>query len=469
MTKPNFIFILADDLGYADLGCTGARLAPGNTHLTGGVSPHLDRLAHEGLLFSQGYANSPVCSPTRFALATGRYQYRLRGAAEEPLAGSAMGNPVLGLPPEHPTLPSLLRDAGYSTALIGKWHLGYLPHFGPLKSGYQTFFGPRAGGVDYFAHTARSGQHDLWEGDEHATCKGYLTDLLSARAVDFVRAQKNHPGKPDKPFFLSLHYTAPHWPWLTRDDEDESKRIDGSIAHLDGGNIATYQRMIHHMDEGIGHLMAALKETGADDNTLIVFTSDNGGERFSDNWPFIGQKMDLLEGGIRVPLLARWPARIKAAGSASSAGSGTAANLLTTTLHTATPAITMDWTATLLEAAGVAPHADYPLDGESLLPLFDNPQWRPARNLYWRMLYRKQRALLSGSGRWKYLRIEDHDYLFDLSTDARERANLAKRDPARLEAMRAEWEAWAATMPGIAPDAQFSLVYGEAQMPRPGH
>ena len=445
MSKPNFIFILADDLGYTDLGCLGARLAPTNTHLAGGVSPHLDRLAREGLMFSYGYSNSPVCSPTRFALATGRYQYRLRGAAEEPLAGNAVGNPVLGLPPEHPTLPSLLRDAGYATALIGKWHLGFLPHFGPLKSGYQTFFGPRAGGVDYFAHTARSGQHDLWEGDEHATCKGYLTDLLSARAVEFVHAQK------DKPFLLSLHYTAPHWPWLTRDDEDESKRINGSIAHLDGGNIATYQRMIHHMDEGIGQLLAALKQTGADDNTLIVFTSDNGGERFSDNWPFIGQKMDLLEGGIRVPLLARWPRRIKAGG------------------RTSTPAITMDWSATMLDAADVAPHADYPLDGVSLLPLLDDPLWRPARNLYWRMLYRRQRALLSGSGRWKYLRIEDHDYLFDLSNDARERANQARRDPARLETMRAAWEAWAATMPGIAPDAQFSLVYGEAQMPRPSH
>ena len=125
--RPNFIFILADDLGYADLGCGGAR----SSDLPGGVSPNLDRMAKEGLYFTQGYSNSPVCSPTRFALATGRYQYRLRGAAEEPLAGGAKGNPSLGLPPEHPTLPSLLRDAGYATALIGKWHLGYRPHFGP--------------------------------------------------------------------------------------------------------------------------------------------------------------------------------------------------------------------------------------------------------------------------------------------------------------------------------------------------
>ena len=439
MTRPNLIFILADDLGYADLGCGGAR----NSGLPGGVSPNLDRMAREGLLFTQGYANSPVCSPTRFALATGRYQYRLRGAAEEPLAGTAKGSPVLGLPPQHPTLPSLLRDAGYATALIGKWHLGYRPHFGPEKSGYEVFFGPMAGGVDYFSHCARNGDPDLWENQALVRRDGYLTDLLSERAVQFVREQQS------RPFLLSLHYTAPHWPWETRDDAGESKRINGAIAHLDGGSIATYRRMIHHMDEGIGHLMAALAETGADDNTLVVFTSDNGGERFSDNWPFIGQKMDLLEGGIRVPLLARWPAQI-AAGKIS-----------------ATPAITMDWAATMLAAAGVAAHPDHPLDGVDLRPVFADPAWQPARNLYWRMAHRRQRAMRQG--RWKYLRIEDHDYIFDLGHDERERANQALRDPARLAAMRGEWEAWAATMPGIPADAKVSLLFGEAQMPRPGH
>ncbi len=445
MTKPNFIFILADDLGYADLGCAGARTGDANAGLPGGVSPHLDRLAREGLYFTHGYSNSPVCSPTRFALATGRYQYRLRGAAEEPLAAVAKGNPILGLPSAHPTLPSLLREAGYATALIGKWHLGFRPHFGPEKSGYDTFFGPMAGGVDYFSHCSRGGEHDLWENESEVQREGYLTDLLSERAVQFVRAQQN------KPFLLSLHYTAPHWPWLTRDDAAESKRINGAIAHIDGGNIATYQRMIHHMDEGIGQLMAALKQTGADKNTLIVFTSDNGGERFSDNWPFIGQKMDLLEGGIRVPLLARWPARI---------APGT---------RTSTPAITMDWVATMFDAAGVAPHPDYPLDGVSLMPLLHDAAWRPPRNLYWRMAHRSQRALLSASGQWKYLRIEQHDYLFDLNADARERANLAGREPERLAAMRSEWETWAATMPGIPPEAKVSLLYGEAQMPRSWH
>jgi len=438
VSQPNFIFILADDIGYADLGCAGAR----DSGLPGGVSPNLDRMAAEGLYFTHGYSNSPVCSPTRFALATGRYQYRLRGAAEEPLPGSAKGNPILGLPPGHPTLPSLLRDAGYATALIGKWHLGFAPHFGPLKSGYDYFFGPFAGGVDYFSHCSRGGEHDLWENESEVHREGYLTDLLSARAEQFVRDSAAR----QEPFMLSLHYTAPHWPWETRDDEAESRRIDGAIAHIDGGSIHTYRRMIHHMDEGIGRILDALHETGTDRDTLVVFTSDNGGERFSDNWPFVGVKMDLMEGGIRVPLIARWPDRI-AAGS-----------------RTGTSAITMDWVATMFEAAGVAPHPDYPLDGVSLMPLFADPAWDPQRKLYWRMWHRKQRALLDR--RWKYLRVDGHDYLFNLDNDERERANQAKREPERLAAMRADWEAWAETMPGIPADARVSLVFGEAQMPR---
>jgi arylsulfatase A-like enzyme len=269
-----------------------------------------------------------------------------------------------------------------------------------------------------------------------------LTDLLSERAEQYVRDN----AADRKPFLLSLHYTAPHWPWETRDDEAESQRIDGAIAHVDGGSIHTYRRMIHHMDEGIGKLMQALAETGIARDTLIVFTSDNGGERFSDNWPFVGNKMDLMEGGIRVPLIARWPSQIQA-------GS-----------RTGTAAITMDWVATMFEAAGVTPHPDYPLDGISLLPLLRDPSWDPRRKLYWRMWHRKQRALLDG--RWKYLRVDAHDYLFNLDRDERERANQATREPERLSAMRADWEEWSATMPGIPADARVSLVFGEAQMPR---
>ena len=311
--RPNIIFIVADDLGFADLGCYGGRDAE-----FGAVSPVLDGLAASGIKFTQGYANSPVCSPTRFALMTARYQYRLRGAAEEPINSASRGSTTLGLPPEHPTLPSLLRASGYRTALIGKWHLGYPPSFGPLRSGYEEFFGPMAGGVDYFTHCDSRGRHDLWFGEEERADEGYLTDLISQRSVDYIERMADG-ARAGTPFFLSLHYTAPHWPWETRDDEALAQEVKDNLFHLHGGNIHTYRRMIHHMDEGIGQVMAALERHGLTDNTLVVFTSDNGGERFSDNWPLVGGKMDLTEGGIRVPWIAHWPAAIAPGGVSAAA------------------------------------------------------------------------------------------------------------------------------------------------------
>jgi arylsulfatase A-like enzyme len=430
--RPNFIFILADDLGYADLGCYGGRTP---------CSPNLDRMAADGLRFTDGYANSPVCSPTRFALATGRWQYRLRGGADEPIASRhARASPVLGLPPSHPTIASLLRDAGYSTALIGKWHLGFAPHFGPLKSGYTEFFGPMSGGVDYFTHCDFAGKHDLYDGEEEVHRPGYLTDLISARAADFVQRQKG------KPFLLSLHYTAPHWPWETREDEAEAKRIS-SIVHTDGGSVQTYLTMVRQMDEGIGRMLEALKSIGADKDTLIVFTSDNGGERFSDTWPLSGKKMDLLEGGIRVPYIVRWPARIPA---------GTTTRLL---------GVTMDWMPTFLEAADVAAHSDYPLDGVSLLSVLRAPAKTLQRKLYWRMKFREQRAMRAGD--WKYVSIEGNEFLFNLAKDARERANFARREPEKFVQLKADYEAWHATMPPIPPDAHATVPYGKADMAQP--
>lgn len=438
--RPNFIFIVADDLGFADLGCYGGREAE-----FGPVSPVLDALAAAGIRFTQGYSNSPVCSPTRFGLITARYQYRLRGAAEEPISSKHKGNTTLGLPPEHPTLPSLLKGAGYRTALMGKWHLGYPPAFSPLKSGYDEFFGPISGGVDYFTHCSNNGTHDLYLGEAEHHAEGYLTDLITDRSVDYI--QRVAAGaREDTPFLLSVHYTAPHWPWETRDDAALAEEVKDNLFHLHGGNIHTYRRMIHHMDEGIGKMVEALREEGLLDDTLIVFTSDNGGERFSDNWPLVGGKMDLTEGGIRVPWIAHWPARIAPGGVS------------------AQPCMTMDWSATMLDAAGVAAHPDYPLDGVSLLPVLDDAAHRFPRPMFWRMNHRGQRALRDGD--WKYLRVDGHDYLFNLPQDERERANQAAREPERLAAMREAWERWNASMPAIPADATISLGYGYADMPQ---
>ncbi len=434
--RPNIVFIVADDLGYADLGCYGGR-AP--------VSPVLDSLAAGGMKFTQGYSNSPVCSPTRFALMTARYQYRLRGAAEEPINNKSRGSTTLGLPPEHPTLPSLLKASGYRTALIGKWHLGYPPSFGPLRSGYEEFFGPMSGGVDYFTHCSSNGSHDLWFGEEEKQEEGYLTDLISQRSVDYVDRMAG-AAKAGTPFLLSMHYTAPHWPWETRDDEALAQDIRDNLFHLHGGNIHSYRRMIHHMDEGIGQVMDALRRHGLADNTLVVFTSDNGGERFSDSWPLVGGKMDLTEGGIRVPWIAYWPAQI-AAGQVSEQ-------------H----CMSMDWSATLLAAAGVPADPDYPLDGVSLLPVLQQPGRRFHRPLYWRMNHRGQRALRDGD--WKYLRVDGNDYLFNIPADERERANLAGREPEKLAAMREAWDRWNDNMPPIPADATVSLGYSVKDMPQ---
>ena len=433
MRRPNFVFIVADDLGFADLGCYGGRDAA-----FGPVSPVLDSLAAGGMRFTEGYANSPVCSPTRFALATGRYQYRLRGAMDEPMRMTS----THGLPPDHPTVASLLRDAGWRTALVGKWHLGAAPNFGPLKSGYEEFFGVMSGGVDYFTHCGTNGQHDLWSGEGRQAEEGYLTDLLSQRAAAYI----GRVAQGDAPFFLSLHYTAPHWPWETRDSAGVAPHVKDSLYHLDGGSIHTYRRMIHHMDEGIGVVMEALRRGGVADDTLVIFTSDNGGERFSDNWPLVGGKMDLTEGGIRVPWIAHWPA-VVAPGAVS-----------------AQHCMTMDWSATVLDAAGVAAHPAYPLDGASMLPVLRDATVRFDRPMHWRMNHRGQRALREG--RWKYLRVDGHDYLFDISADERERANLAGREPARLAALRDAWESWNLTMPAIPEDATVSPVITAAHMPQ---
>jgi arylsulfatase A-like enzyme len=294
--------------------------------------------------------------------------------------------------------------------------------------------------VDYFTHRDNSGVHDLYTNEDETARTGYITDLISDAAVDFVHRR----GK--EPFLLSVHYTAPHWPWESRADEAEARRIE-RIIHTDGGSVATYLDMIRHMDEGIARILEALAAAGADENTVVVFTSDNGGERFSDTWPLVGKKMDLLEGGIRVPYVVRWPARVRPGGA------------------TAQLAVTMDWVATFFDAAGVRAHPDYPLDGISLLPVLERPERVVERELYWRMKFRTQKAMRSG--KWKYLSIEGDEFLYDLAADARERANLGKRDPTRLAAVRARYAAWEATMPRIPEDASASIPYGKSDMATP--
>ncbi|MBT2186099.1 sulfatase family protein [Sphingobium nicotianae] len=406
--QPNILFIMADDMGYADLSCYGRRDYE---------TPAIDSLARDGLRFLQGYANSAVCSATRTGLITGRYQNRLPIGLEEPL-----GARDIGLPPAHPTMPSLLRKLGYGTTLIGKWHLGQLPNYGPLKSGYDHFWGFRGGGVDYFTHEF-AGRHDLWDDDREVHQKGYLTDLLAERALDAITDY----AKGEQPFFLSLHVNAPHWPWEGPADEAEATRLDANgkpaaLMHYDGGSQRIYAQMVTRLDMQVGRILARLDDLGIADDTIVVFTSDNGGERYSDTWPFTGRKTELLEGGLRVPAIVRWPAFVKV---------GTVSDQVM---------ISMDWLPTLLAAAGGAPDPAYPSDAINLLPHLADPSSQAERTLCWRYKHLDQQACRVGD--WKYLKILENSFLFNVVDDPLERANMKDRLPEKMAQVKAAYDAW---------------------------
>ncbi len=419
---PNIVFILADDLGYADIACYGRP----DLH-----TPNIDGLASRGMRFQQAYANSAVCSATRTALITGRYQDRLDIGLDEPLVGRDTG-----LPPEHPTLPSLLRKIGYGTTLVGKWHLGLLPKYGPFKSGYDHFYGFRRGAVDYFTHS-----DDLWDEDVKVHQVGYLTDLLGNHAVNFI----NGYAIARKPFLLSLHFNAPHWPWEGPGDEAESRRLIGHpLVDFDGGSQKTYQRIIEDLDLQVGRVLEALRAGGIADNTIVIFTSDNGGERFADTWPFTGRKTELLEGGLRIPAIISWPARIAMGHTTNQVG------------------ISMDWLPTLLAAAGTEPDPAYPPDGVNLLPFLAEGAAPVPRKLFWRYKANAQHAVRDGD--MKYLKILDNTFLFNVVEDPMERANLKERMPDVYSRLIAEW---ASGMPRCCGeiDASYTDSFTGAQAP----
>ena len=407
--RPNILFILADDMGWADLSCYGR---PDYQTLK------LDKLAAEGMRFTNAYSAAPVCTPTRVGFHTGRYPARLPVGLEEPIhERSSLGDRLktTGIPLDHPTVSSLIKETGYDTALVGKWHLGYLPYFSPLKAGYDEFFGIMSGAADHFSHRDMTNAPDLFEAEVPVERVGYMTDLLTERAVEYVR----RPHK--RPFYLSLHYTAPHWPWEGPKDLAVSNAMKyGPVGFRAGGSLKTYGEMMTSLDAGIGRVLDALKAARLDRNTIVIFTSDNGGERFSYNWPFRGQKMELYEGGVRVPAIVRWPGVTKA---------GTVSHQ---------PVITMDWTATMIDAAQGKPDAAYPLDGENIKDVLAGRQPIYGRDFYWRT--KRQGAMRSGN--WKYLREGKNEYLFDLSVDEHEQADFAESRRNILTKMREQYRIW---------------------------
>jgi arylsulfatase A-like enzyme len=413
-SRPNIIVILADDLGWADLSSYGAPDIR---------TPNLDKLALSGVRFTNGYSASSVCSPTRFALYTGRHPGRLRGGLREPIGSP---NEIDGIPLDHPTLATLLKAKGYETALIGKWHCGYLPWFSPTRLGWDEFFGNFSGGLDYFSKLNHNGDYDLYEDDVEYDDLRYYTDILTERAEEFL-------GRPHRqPFLLNLNYTTPHWPWEGPGDQSVSDELtariragDSPLFHRDGGSRSKYREMVEDLDDSIGKVMRALERSGERESTVVFFASDNGGERFSYHWPFSGGKGNVQEGGIRVSTILSWPGTLRGRQVSDA------------------PVVTQDWTATFLELAGAEPHSDYPLDGASFVGYLLRGQPAPQHDLFWRM--RGSRALRRGDLKY-YQGADGVAKLFDLTVDEREQADLAMKRPADLAELRRAWDAINATL-----------------------
>ncbi|MBD2361099.1 sulfatase [Anabaena minutissima FACHB-250] len=408
--RPNVVFILVDDMGWGDLSIYGR---------PDFETPNLDRLARQGVRFTNAYANQTVCTPTRIAFLTGRYQARLPVGLREPLgARSQAASNNIGIPANQPTIASLLKANGYETALVGKWHAGYPPNFGPLQKGFDEYFGHLSGGIEYFTHTGTDRIPDLYENDVPVQRTGYATDLFTDRAVEFIQRPRS------RPFYLSLHYNSPHWPWQGPNDQ-ASTAFYLTNGYTAGGSQATYAAMVKSLDDGVGKVLDALESSGQADNTLVIFTSDNGGERFSNFGPFQARKGSLYEGGIRVPSIIRYPGV-------------TQANQVSNQVI-----ITFDLTATILAATGTSFHPNYPPDGQNLLPLLRGERSEFSRTLFWRFrapIQTRQKAVRSGD--WKYLSLGGQEYLFNLATDPGETVDLKTSNTQVFTRLRNQFEHW---------------------------
>jgi arylsulfatase A-like enzyme len=429
-SRPNVLVLLADDLGYADLGCYGAKDIR---------TPHLDRLARDGVRFSQFYSNGQECSPTRTALLTGRYQQRV-GGLECAIGIGGVGRyddairlaarHELGLPASEISIARLLKQAGYATAISGKWHLGYEDKFSPNQHGFDHAFYALGGGMDYFHHTEDPPENApvLRLNGAPIQRRAYATDLFASEAERWLRA---HVARDrTTPFFLYLPFTAPHAPFQGPEEElpaplpaDSTRRKQGSAPPQ------VYAAMIERMDQVTGQLLAALEELRLARNTLVIFMSDNGGTASSRPSGLRDQKGTTFEGGIRVPCLVRWPGVLPAG---------------ITIDH---PAAGFDLTASIARIAGATVPADRPFDGIDLLRSVERGEAPPARDLFWRGRRGERTWRSAREGDLKLVIRADgsrrEEFLFDLTADSAEKNNLLAtrtEDAARLREKIAAWE-----------------------------
>jgi arylsulfatase A-like enzyme len=408
--RPNVVLIITDDMGWADIGSYGA---------TDIRTPNLDRLAGEGLRLTDFYANGVTCSPTRAGLISGRYQQRY--GIEAPLANAVRAGDS-GLAPTGHSLPQLLKNHGYATALIGKWHLGYIDAKSPAAHGFDYFYGLKSGYHDYYTHHDGEGQPDLWENDKPVESDAYTTDLVTQRAVRFIDEHR------DEPFFVDVAYTAPHWPYQVPGTPSVAPNNAVHVMPHEPGTStrADYVAMVEHLDAQIGELLAAIERAGVAEDTIVIFTNDNGGEWLSSNAPLFGRKWTVYEGGIRVPAIVRWPNRIPAGSVSDQVG------------------ITMDLTASILAATGAPVPAEAQLEGVNLFPVWTGDAPEFARTLFWRAGNGPNKRTAVRRGNWKLIVDGPHTYVFDLATDLSERNDLARwrQDVAQeLRPLLTEWEA----------------------------
>jgi arylsulfatase A-like enzyme len=399
--RPNVVYIMSDDLGYGDLGSYGA---------TDIRTPNIDSIARDGVRLTDAYSNGVLCSPTRAALITGRYPQRY--AVETALRTDG----TYSLKVTGQSLPQLMKNAGYATALIGKWHLGRLTGDaqvgGPRGHGFDYFFGFMGSHTDYWWHNRGPDVPDLWENETRINRDGqYSTTIYTNAAVRFI----DQSAAAGRPFFMTVMYNAPHWPY---NRPDRPSPAPGSATHVlaQAERTATrddYRTMVEAMDTGVGQILQALQRAGVANDTLVIFTNDNGGEWLSDPGPLLDRKWTVYEGGIRVPALVRWPGRIPA-GRVSGQ-----------------PAITFDWSASILAAVGITPPPDY--DGINLIPMLAGQQPDAERTFFWRAVpgNRNQRAVRRGD--WKLIVDTNHTKVFNVRQDPGERRDLtnSRQDIAR--------------------------------------
>ena len=400
--KPNIIIILADDLGFHDLGFQGAADVR---------TPNIDSLVRNGVRFTNGYVSCPVCSPTRAGLMTGRYQQRFGHEFNPGPAGAAAEN--VGLPLTETTIANVLKDAGYVTGLVGKWHLGYSPKFHPMRRGFDEFFG-FLGGAHSYTDWAADKANLILRGTEPVVENEYLTDAFTREAVSFINRHR------ERPFFLYLAYNAVHGPLQA------IRKYLNRFGHIADQRRRTYAAMLSAMDDGVGAVLGELRKAGITDDTLIFFLSDNGGPitvNGSDNSPFSGAKGMVREGGVHVPFVAQWPRRLPR---------GKTYNR---------PVIALDILPTAAAAAHGRVPTDHVIDGVDVMPYATGAkQGDPHDMLFWRM--GPEAAVRQGD--WKLLRMGmARPRLYDLSQDIGETIDRSNDKPELARSLSdalAKWE-----------------------------